>query len=553
MVCPYLGTRDDRARHFGYPTDENMCYAGREEPDTAPLSIGASHQQRYCLGEDFAGCAFFQQAGRKVASDEVDPSLNSHELYERGMAHYRRREWHEARRYFRRLKEIDPTRKGIDDLLEDLNLFIQLQTVRAPSQDAGAFDEALAEAVLEASEPLDTAGSAERQPSPAGRRRRLPGWAIGLLIGVLIIAVVVAAVFAGDLPIFQRQSSEAEVAALYNRGQARLSVGDYEGAIQTFQELLAIDPENWEAQAALERAKKLKTLEELYVEANALIAEEKWDEAAGKLRAILEIDPNYRDAFALSAEVERQRRLIALYEQGKTNYELGNWAAAASDFEQMRTLDPTFRQDVVQEYLFQSYLNDGLALIEGAGEAIDPIREAIQRFASALGIHPRDKRAMEERRLANLYLDGRIAYTKGDWDQAISKMRDVYSARADYADGWAARTLYSAYIQKGNAYLTEGDCESALDMYRLALTVEVDDKTVAEEKAAEAMQCISPPTPTPTHTSTFTPTPPPTPTRRATPTSEPTATFTPVPPSPTQPPPPPPATKPPAPTPTPPR
>ncbi len=552
MTCPYLGTHRERSEHFDYPTDENACYAGEE--GTAPRTVGAVHQQRFCLSDVFQDCTFYRQAqspGEVGASDLQ--ALSPAELYERGMAHYRRREWVEARTYFRRLKEIDPTRKGIDDLLEDLNLFIQLQSVRVPAEPEAGISELLAEATAQAirAEPAGEEVEEERSPvpvSPPTGRRRFAGRNLGMIIAVVVVIIAaLLAILAGNPSLFGGRASEAEAVALYNRGQARLAVADYDGAIAIFQQLLEMQPDNREAQAALERARKLKTLDGLYQDTQALLKEEKWDEAAEKLRAILELDPNYKDAYALLSDVERKRRLFALFEQGRTNFELRNWAAAASDFEQLRTLDPTFRSDEVQEYLFQSYMNDGRALIEGAGEAVEPIKEALQRFASALGIHPRDKQAAEERRLAMLYLDGRQAYIKGNWEQAIQRVREVYTARPDYAGGWAAHTLYSAYVQRGNQFMAAGDCQSALDMFTLALMIDVPDQRVAQERAAEARNCITPPTPTPTMTPTFTPTVPPTPTRPATPTPVPTATFTPAPPPPTQPPPPPP------PTPTPPR
>jgi tetratricopeptide (TPR) repeat protein len=347
------------------------------------------------------------------------------------------------------------------------------------------------------------------------------------LAGLLVIAAAVAAVLiSGLLPL--RPSSAQEVTNLYNRGQARLAVGDYEGAISTFQELLQIAPANREAQAGLERAKRLRTLSQLYTEAQRFIADENWDAASEKLKAILELDPSYQDAFEVSTRVERQRRLIALFEQGKTNFELKGWAAAAVDFEQLRTLDPTFRTASVQEYLFNAYVNDALSLIEGAGESLEPLKDANQRFSSALSINPRDKRATEERRLLTLYLDGRVAFGKANWEETITRLRDVYNARSNYAAGWAARSLYSAYVQRGNQYMVVKNCQAALDDYRQALALEgVPDKTLAAAGQTQAQGCVA--TPTPTYTPTTTATPTPSPTLTFTPTStRPPATDTPI-------------------------
>jgi len=537
MTCPYLGSRADQTIHHDYPTENNVCYAERDRDITKLREIGAGHQQRYCLGTDHPRCPIYTaaQAKQEGVKEGNGAQSSAETLYEEGMAHYRRREWIEARECFRQLHELEPNRKAINDLLDDLNLFIQLQSMRAAGDDAGGPGGAI-EDITDEAVAREISDETDHAPLPAqgeslSRGKKRSGWLVALVLTILVVAATAVAVFATDLSFLQKPQNQTQLTNLYNRGQSRLAVGDYAGAIATFQELLELAPDDREAQVGLERAKRLRTLAQLYAEAEQLIADENWGDAAEKLQAILELDPSYQDAHELSNTVERQRRLIALYEQGKTNYELGNWAAATADFEQLRSLDSEFRSDVVQEYLFQSYLNDGLALIDGAGEAVEPLKEAIQRFASALGIHPRDKRAIEERRLANLYLDGRIAYSKKLWNEAVTKMRDVYSARGEYAGGWAAKTLYSAYIQLGDEYLANDNCQIALDMYRLALTITVGDKSVALQREIEVQYCLASPTPTPTLTSTSTPTPTRTPTPRATS----PATWTPVPP-PTQPP-----------------
>ncbi len=514
MTCPYLGSRQDQAIHHSYPTEENACYAARARGGAGFQEIGAGRQQQFCLGDNFAACPLYQVA-------PSPPAANPEALYEQGMVHYRRREWIEARDCFRQLKLLEPNRKAIDDLLDDLNLFIQLQSMRAPAESAGA-------AAASPAGPAPAGASAEqRSVRPAAPRRRAKPILWIALAALLVIAVAAGAVFAGGLlPL--RPSTAQEVTNLYNRGQARLAVGDYEGAITTFQDLLQIAPENREAQAGLERAKRLKTLSQLYAEAQRFIAAEEWDAASEKLKSILELDPSYQDAFEMSSRVERQRRLIALFEQGKTNYDLKSWGAAFADFEQLRTLDPTFRTAAVQEFLFNAYVNDALSLIERAGESVEPLKDANQRFSSALSINPRDKRATEERRLLTLYLDGRVAFSKANWDETITKVRDVYNARPDYAAGWAARTLYNAYVQRGNQYMVIKNCQAALDDYRQAVALDgVEDKTLAKAGQTQAQGCAA--TPTPTYTPTISPTPTTTSTLTFTPSpTRPPATETPI-------------------------
>ncbi|UCC77447.1 MAG: tetratricopeptide repeat protein, partial [Anaerolineales bacterium] len=74
---------------------------------------------------------------------ETDRSLGTAEdadaLYAEGMAHYRRREWEDARRCFARLKSIAPGRRGVDALLNEVDIFIQLQDMQ-PEREAVSFD-----------------------------------------------------------------------------------------------------------------------------------------------------------------------------------------------------------------------------------------------------------------------------------------------------------------------------------------------------------------------------------------------------------------------------
>ena len=78
-----------------------------------PTEIGAGHQQRYCLSDDVLAAARFTRPQNLSTECETDDGqVDAEALYEKGMAHYRRREWIEARECFRRLNELEPNRKG---------------------------------------------------------------------------------------------------------------------------------------------------------------------------------------------------------------------------------------------------------------------------------------------------------------------------------------------------------------------------------------------------------------------------------------------------------
>lgn len=582
MPCPYLGSRDNPEEYAEAPSASNVCYAVRMDAERPLLSrlrpeaisSGLDHQARFCLSVEYPFCPRYlayrrdrlapprrlrakAEAPKPPAMEGPEaaaPALpreegpDPDELYREGMAHYMARRWAEAQAAFLRLKEVDPSRPGIDALLEELKLFMQLQKVEGPA----------AEPRLHPEEGEET-GPAEAPAPPApeaetGLRRFLsPSWLAAGVV-VLVVGVLLALRLAG---VGISWGSSDERAELFNRGRALIVVGDYEGAIQVFGQLLAISPGNPEAQAELERAQRLKALADLYAQAKEFIRAEEWDAAAENLQQILTLDPNYRDAATLAAEVERQKRLASLYEEAKDLYDQGNWVEAAAKFEELRALDATYRSDVVEEYLFVCHLNQGLSLIVTSGDSVDRIKEAIRQFGAALSIHPRNKQAAEEQGLANLYLAGYISYQRQEWNQAILKIQQVLDVRPDYAGGRAAQILCASYVALGDQARERGDLLAALEHYRKALAREDLQCPPAQEREQEVLLTLYPPTntPTPTPTPTNTPIPPTaTPTPRfvpPTPTYTPSPTYTPPPPPPT-PTPAPPRPRPPTPTPKPP-
>lgn len=555
MPCPYLGLRDDPEQHAETPSASNACYAvqvdaerpllSRLRPEAVP--IGLDHQARFCLSVEYPFCPRYlayrrtlmaparrprekaKAEGPTVPEPEAvaPPPLrlegpDPEQLYQEGMAHYMARRWAEAQETFLRLKEVDPGRPGIDALLEEVQLFLRLQSAEAPVVEPRPRPEPTTAEETRVKQTTRAPGGARRFLSPPYLAAAVVVLALLALLGLRLAGVAIP------------WATRDEQRELLNRGRALLVVGDYDGAVQVFEQLLAVAPGNAEAQAELERAQRLKTLSDLYAEAKAHISKEEWDAAAESLSRILALDPNYRDAAGLAAEVERQRRLAALYAEAKALYDQGNWMDAAAKFEELRALDATYRSDVVEEYLFVCHLNQGLALIATSGDSVDRIKEAIRQFGAALSIHPRNKQAAEEQRLANLYLAGYISYQNQEWSQAILKIQQVVEARPDYAGGRAAQILCASYVALGDQARERNDLLGALEQYRKALAREDLQCPPAQEREQEVLLILYPPTPTPTLTPTPTTTPTPTPTPRYVP---PTPTYTP---SPTETPPPPP-------------
>ncbi len=462
----------------------------------------------------------------EMAPDWEDPEI----LYQRGMSAYRQRNWEAALIAFTRLKEVDPTWQGVDALIDEVHWFMQLEAIE-PGQRAQAL----------------------------AKDRRLSDrswWQIGpaLVLLALALAVIIAAAL-GWVPSFGNKELEAQKRALYEQGYTALAAGDYEEAIRSFEELATLAPDEDAVKVALRQARRLYNLATRYQKAQDAIANEDWTTAAEELEAILAIDSTYKDAAELAVYVSRQQRLHAHFQKGKELFDQGKWAQAAAEFEQIQRLDREYRADVVAEYLFNAYLNEGMRLVKEEGDRPESVRLALQYLGAALSIHPRNKQAAEQRLLAGIYLDGLLAYINEDWETAIRRLQQVVDTAPDYASGKAVTYLFDALMHQGEALVSAGDYEGALTYFRRAVELPVPNADQAQTQIDRILAALTPPstptaTPTPTvpplPTATPTPLPTPTPTYTATPTATPTPTNTPTPP-----PPPPPTPTPVPPTPTP--
>ncbi len=446
-----------------------------------------------------------QPEEKSVLAPPGEESFNEAEaLYHEGMANYQRRNWKRALEAFTRLQELQPDRPGLNTLLDEVQWFLKLEEMGPEHSKSSPVEE---------------------EPPEEERGRRL-WW-------VLILLLLVGSVLAF---FFLRRAGQADAQKryLYNRGQARLAAGDYEGAREAFQELLALDPSNQSAEAGLEQATKLQNLAMWYAQAHKAIKEEDWDSAADNLRKILAEDPNYEDARQLLDMVKRQQHLAGLYNDGTRSRDKGNWEECIQKLSKVREIDPEYRKEAVQEHLFFCYLKAGESLIDDKQPSVVTANKAIQRFNNALLIHPKNQEALQKRNMAQLYMEGLKFMEQKEGAEALTRFQIIYSYRQDYANGQLAQLLYQLYLDVAKKKVDEGDYLAALSYLKAALALNVKDKSGAQSLFDAVVQALATPIPTSTATVTPTPTPLPTATTTPTPTASPAPTL-----APTQAPPPP--------------
>jgi tetratricopeptide (TPR) repeat protein len=415
-------------------------------------------------------------------------------LYYEGMAAYQHRNWRDALERFTRLKELQPTRPGLDALIQEVRWFLQLEAAAPVGRE-------LAE------------GSPRRRMGRADLPRLSRGHRILLIaLAFLAVASTLLVAFQSRLPwgwLPWRVGGGQEAEQLYNEGQERLAVGDYEGAEAAFQKILEMAPGNTEAQRGINSAQRQQLLAQGYAAAGAAIAEEDWQRAAIELANVLAVDPNYADARARAGFVAQRQRLQSLYEDGARLYDLGQWQEALGQFEKVRRLDPGYRAEAVNEFLFVSYINAANALLETRGDDLSAVEQAVGYHEKALGIHPRNRIAGDAYRLGRLYLASAQAVAQGDLARARAQLVALLAEAPDYANGAAMRQLYNITVNEGREALAAGDIPAALERFDRALALGVQD--TSDASAGKQLALAVTPTPTPTATNAPPPTPEPTP------------------------------------------
>lgn len=395
-----------------------------------------------------------QQLPSRPAADPGD-APRADVLYEQGMAYYQRRDWRKALDNFKRLKAIEPNWPGLDSLIDEASWLLQLEQV-----DAGT-------------------GVALEEEGVERRRRPMAAlrWAVPLLVAGALLAVL--AWWQGWLP---NVSDRLEYEALYNRGQASLAVGDYQGAQEAFSSLLQQAPDRFVAlaQEGLERAARLEQVALAYEQANAAIDAEDWDTAEARLRSILAVDPVYADASDRLDLVLHQREASALFRAGVASYDAGEYSQAIAHLERLTELDAAYQRDAVRELLFVLYLRDGRALLAAPDASADGIRQALARFGKALALRPRNVEAAEEQQLANRFLGIRQALDRNDLAQAEAALVDLLGRRPDYAGGQAAELAYALLVQRGEQARAAGDAVAAALAWQQALALPVLDPSQAQ-------------------------------------------------------------------------
>ncbi|MGD9091311.1 MAG: LysM peptidoglycan-binding domain-containing protein [Anaerolineales bacterium] len=433
----------------------------------------------------------------------------------------------------------------LDQLVDSYPMDASLRTLRQEMQFRAQIDED------------------EQSDAAQTRIQVLKTWALRL--GILVVVVVLVAwgvttysnwleeQWASTRETIESEVFSVELAVKFRDAQDLLQANRPDEAYVLLQELQSEDPDYPGLVEIMEQVTQAGALEAKYQEAISLIENDDLSNALIVLNEIAEQEPYYKDVSQQIANLKSRSFLGDIFSQSEMAYAEEKWSEAVSGYETLRALDPQYQSDLVEERLFNAYVNTAQSLIaqdaesiqvlntaeeyfrkaltlrpqnqevilqreqarktvkdrlfnsyvvaaqetlSEQGDSLEALAAAEKNFNKALELYPGDPGVLELRELAHLYLEAIEDFRQGDWNEAIDSLEYIYSEDADYAMGTSRHTLYEAYIARGNSWMVTGEYETALlDYQRAAMIAEKDPVSKlrlfeAQLKVAEAQGAL---------------------------------------------------------------
>lgn len=264
-------------------------------------------------------------------------------------------------------------------------------------------------------------------------------------------------------------------------GAARENRGDVPGALEFYLQVPQ-DCSQWEwVQEAIERLRKLDTVETAWMEARSLfdagdysgaIKTLNWirgedadfnrqqvesmlfeahrqlglqllDGARGNVDAVNEAGTHFAEAlkYRYDQELATEYNLAVGYVAGYQSYQGGDYVAAVVRWEPLHAERFDYQNGVLEEKLFESYPLAARQLIAEANGSVMRLTQALDYLDRALEIDPANEELQQQRTLVVEFLAGQEAYSQSDYALAISHWGPIYAEQPDYQNGTLAERL----------------------------------------------------------------------------------------------------------------
>lgn len=407
------------------------------------------------------------QGGRLGPAEEV---LSGEALYRQAMAHYRRREWQQAQEDLIRLKAVEPGRRGIDTVLDELAIFIRLESLGRPPTLARGSRPAL----------LPLPG---RWPLPAS----LAMLALVAVLGLLAYSLIAT-------------QAAGRVRDLSRAAPALAEAGDWSRAIDAYEEWLLLAPRDAEVRDGLwaayyargdQRATLARALEQKEEYARAA---ELWEGALADFKAAQQVAPDHapdpRGAPADRAgAAKKAKRCATLLSQALALRSQRRWPDAIYALEAVQAEDASYHSERVAGYLAEAFLEGGQEALAAAQTPAE-IEGAVQWFARAAQVQPGAQWAQIALSQAERYLQGAISAEKQDWEAAMLALAPLASEPVDLTGGRALTLLCQAQVGRAGERYKAGRLLDAMADYQAV--VERCDDAWAKQQVQQIALSLTP-------------------------------------------------------------
>ena len=430
---------------------------------------------------------------RSIPAGSLEDARGADALYKQGLAYYRQRQWQQARESFQSLKALDPGRRGIDALLDELEIFIRLESFvptdsrhNAPSSAQAG----LGRAVTAQGFPAESVAPAERPRS---------SWSGLALIGVIVL---VSLAYGVANPHVGRR-----IAELREAGQDHAAAQEWSEAINAYEELLLLSHGDAEVREYLwvayyerghERSVGAQRLEDLglYQESS-----QQWEKALADFRAAQQVhpahspDPRGDPALRIAVADERKHCTAHLVRARRLRDER-RWTEAIQVLLLLQSEMPDYRRREVLAYLGEACLEGGLAAVASA-DTTAGIHEGVKLIERASQIQPSRAMIQTALRRAQGYHRAVLSYESQQWNVAITALEGLLMEVPNYAAGRGRETLCRAYLQRASERFHQGELWLALADYRASSGLECGRGAEVEQRVRLIVIALTP-TATPT-------------------------------------------------------
>jgi len=384
----------------------------------------------------------------------AEDALSSDTLYRQAMAHYRRREWQQAREDLERLKAAEPGRRGIDAVLDELAIFIHLDALRATST-AG---------------PFPTQRQLSVPALAAAARRHAPAILAGLALAAILALW-------GHHLITARAAGRVRV--LQSLAPTLAAAGEWSQAIDAYEEWLLLTPGDAEARSGLwsayyargdQRAQAAQALEE---EEEYARAAEQWEGALADFKAARQVAPDHapdrRGApEARISTAEKGRRCAVLLSEALALRSQRRWPEVIHALEAVQAEDAAYSSGRVAGYLGEAFLESGQEALAAARSPAE-IQDAVRSIARAAQVQPNAPWAQMALWQAEHYLQGATSAQKHDWDAALLALEPLLKEPVDLTGGHARALLCQAQTARADQSYQAGRLLEALADYQAVM------------------------------------------------------------------------------------